>query len=111
MELLQLVLPVYLFSRKHHYTSLFLAALGEGKGAIRSFYRGCGPSIGNKCEDEINTVRKNCMTSCTQDLCNSGSGYYPHDPTNTSDPDIEVARANNDDNVKDNGTNDNQGNS
>ena len=48
------------------------------------------------------------MTSCTQDLCNSGSGYYPHDPTNTSDPDVEAARDNNDDNDNDN--NDNQDN-
>ena len=35
----------------------------------------------------MNTDRKNCMVSCKQNLCNSGSGYYPNDPTNTCDPD------------------------
>ena len=48
------------------------------------------------------------MTSCTQDLCNSGSGYYPHDPTNTSDPDVEAAKGSTD--GDDNNTNDNQDN-
>ena len=50
--------------------------------------------MGNKCEDEMNNARKNCMTSCEQDLCNSGSGYYPNDPTNTCDPDIVAASGN-----------------
>ena len=43
------------------------------------------------------------MTSCKQDLCNSGSGYYPHDPTNRNDPD-------NDKDDNDSDSNDNEDN-
>ena len=84
-------------------TNLFssIAAL-DTNGAIRSFHRGCGPSIGNKCEDEINTVRKNCFTSCKEELCNSGSGYDPNNPTDTRDPDVEGATGNTGDGNGDN---------
>ncbi len=63
----------------------------ERNGAIRSLSRGCGPYFGNKCEREINFDRKDCFTSCQGDLCNSGSGYYPQQPRNRNDPDVEEA--------------------
>ena len=79
----------------------FISAL-DTNGAIRSFHRGCGPSVGNKCEEEINTVRKNCFTSCKEELCNSGSGYDPNNPTDARDPDVEDAAGNTGDDNDDN---------
>ena len=63
----------------------------ERNGAIRSLSRGCGPYFGNECEREINFDRKDCFISCQGDLCNSGSGFYPLQPRNPGDPDVEEA--------------------